>query len=171
MFVHPRTTLEPGHKTQHADSCMPGLLFRRGTTLRMRVCAAQGHSSTGTRSSRYEFVHPRATLQPGHKAQDVCSCTPGLLYRRGTRLRMRVCEIQEYSSNRTRGSRYEFVHTWATLQPKHGVQKASRSKTAWLGGRMMDIHRAPGAKKGYTFVAHDRHPGGSRSKTGSSEAA
>jgi hypothetical protein len=144
---------------------------KRDAMLRMRGCASQGHSSAGTRSSRYEFVHPRATLHPGHKAQDVCSCTPGLHYRRGRRLRMRVCAFQEYSSAGTRGSRYEFVHTRATLQPKHGAQEASRSKTGWLGGRMMDIHRAPGAKKGYMFVAHDRHPEGSRSKTGSSEAA
>jgi hypothetical protein len=121
-------TLQPEHGAQEAfrsktgwlggrmldihrasEAKLSGSEASRLTSIRLqeRGCAPQGHSSAGTQGLGYEFVYPRATLQPGHKAQDVCSCTPGLHHRRGTRLRMRVCA--------SRG----------TLQPGHGAQGTS----------------------------------------------
>jgi len=109
---------------------------------------------------------PRATLQPGHGAQGMSLCTPRAFFSRDTKLRMCVCVCQGDSSGGAQGSGCEFVRprlkmcvrvpqgyssggaqgSTATFQPGHGAQEASRSKTGWLGGRMLDIHRAPGAK-------------------------
>jgi hypothetical protein len=89
--VHPRATLQEEHKAQDATLYTPGLLFRRNTKLRMRVSAPQGNSLVGAQASGQMFVNPRATLQPGHRAQDMFLCIPELLFSRDTKLRMRVC--------------------------------------------------------------------------------
>jgi hypothetical protein len=136
-------------------------LFSWDTMLRMRVSAPQGNSSAGTQCSGCVFLHP--------KAKDACFCTPRRLCAGLARLRMLVCAPQVRCSAGTQHSECVFVRTLSscrenaptgvhgyssggaqgstvTFQPGHGAQEASRSKTGWLGGRMLDIHRAPGAK-------------------------
>jgi hypothetical protein len=147
--VHPRATLQPGHKAQDVRSCTPGLcapgvLFSRDTRLRVRVCAHKGRSSAGTRGSGGVFVDPRATLQLGHNgnssAGTQCSgCV--FLHPRATlqlghnaqdacfctpRRRMRVSAPQG-DSVRALSSCREKAPTppRATLQPGHGAQGMS----------------------------------------------
>jgi len=122
-FVYPGATLQAEHKTQDACLCTPGQFFGRCTSLRTNVCTPQGYSSAGTQGSGYVFVHPRVTLQPGHKAQDASLCALGPLFSRDKKLRIRVCVPQGDSSGGTQSSGCVFVEPRATFQAGHTAQE------------------------------------------------